>query len=190
MGVEHWNSVGTSYQNTIQTIYGRSMNGIATEDDKTYDYWVSENTLNYTKKIQDHSFSLLAGFIGSRINSREDYLSATGFGGSDAVQTVTYGSIQAVPYVNIIQQSKASFIGRLTYSYKDKYLLTSNIRRDGSGQFPSLNIWGTFPSFSVGWRVSQEDFMKSATWINDLKIRGGWGQVGNDNAAPYVPGMV
>jgi len=186
LGIEHYNSIATSYQNTVQTIYGRAMNGIATEDDKSYDYWVSENTLNYTKKIKDHSFSVLAGFVASRINSREDYLYATGFGGNDAVQTVSGGTVQAVPAVTIVQESKASFIGRITYSYKDRYLLTSNIRRDGSGQFPSLNRWQTFPSFSLGWRLSQEDFMKSASWINDFKIRGGWGLVGNDNASPYA----
>ncbi|MDE3144145.1 MAG: TonB-dependent receptor [Bacteroidota bacterium] len=186
LGIEHWNHINTSYQNTIQTIYGRAMNGIATEDDMSYDYWVSENTLNYTKKIKDHSFTILGGFIASRINSREDYLSSTGFGGNDAVQTVSAGSIQAKPQVNIIQESKASFIGRFTYSYKDKYLLTSNIRRDGSGQFVAQNRWQTFPSFSLGWRISQENFMKSATWINDFKIRGGWGLVGNDNASPYA----
>ena len=186
LGLEHWNSIATSYQNTFQTIYGRAQNGIATETDKNYDYWVSENTLNYNKKINDHSLTVLAGFIASRINSREVDLSASGFGGSDAVQTVTAGTIQAVPYVNIIQESKASFIGRLTYSYKDKYLFTSNFRRDGSGQFPEQSRWQSFPSFSLGWRVSQEDFMKSVGWIDDLKIRGGWGQVGNDNANPYA----
>ncbi len=187
VGIEHYNSVATSYQNSVQTIYGRAMNGIATEDDKNYDYWVSENTLNYTRKIKDHSFSVLAGFVASRINSRENYMSATGFGGNDAVQTVSAGTVFPLPpQISIVQESKASFIGRITYSYKDKYLLTSNIRKDGSGQFAEQNRWQTFPSFSLGWRLSQEDFLKSATWINDLKIRGGWGLVGNDNAAPYA----
>lgn len=186
LGIEHWNSIGTSYQNTVQTSYGASMDGIATEDDESYDYWVTQNTLNYNKTIKDNSFSVLAGFIVSRINSREVNLSATGFGGSDAVQTVSAGTIQAVPQVNLIQQSKVSFIGRLTYSFKEKYLLTSNFRRDGSGQFSPNSRWQNFPSFSLGWRLSQENFLKNSTWLNDLKIRGGWGQVGNDKANPYA----
>jgi len=185
-GLEHYNNVATSYQNTVQTIYGRAMNGIATEDDYNYDYWVSENTLNYSKRIKDHSFTVLGGFIASRMSSHNVYLSSTGFGGNDAVQTVSGGTIQAVPSVSIVRESKVSFIGRVTYNYKDKYLLTSNIRRDGSGQFAEQNRWQTFPSFSLGWRLSQEGFMKSATWLNDLKIRGGWGLVGNDNADPYA----
>ncbi len=186
LGLEHSNSIFTSFQNSIQTIYGRSMDGLAAEDDINYDYWVSENTLNYNKKIGDHSFSVLAGFIASKQSSREVYLSSHGFGGSSAITTVTAGTVQSIPKVTIDELSKASFIGRLNYSYKDKYLLTSNFRADGSGKFPPKNKWGYFPSFSAGWRISNEEFFKEVTGINDLKLRAGWGIVGNDQLPSYA----
>ena len=186
LGLEHSNSIYTSFQNSIQTIYGRSMDGLATESDNNYDYWVSENTLNYNKKIKDHSFSLLGGFIASRENARSVYLASHGFGGSAAITTVTAGTVQSVPQIGITQKSHAAFIGRLNYSYQDKYLLTSTFRADGSGQFPSQNRWGYFPSFSGGWRISNEDFFRNVTGINDLKLRAGWGIVGNDKANPYA----
>jgi iron complex outermembrane receptor protein len=79
-----------------------------------------------------------------------------------------------------------SYLGRLTYSYSNKYLLTASVRRDGSSKFGVNNRWGTFPSFDVGWRISQEEFMKNISWINELKIRGGYGVTGNsDNIYPY-----
>ncbi|OIR13158.1 TonB-dependent receptor SusC precursor [mine drainage metagenome] len=186
LGVEHSNSIYTSFQNSIATIYGRSMDGLASENDNNYDYWVSENTLNYNKKIKDHSFALLAGFVASKESNRGVYLSSHGFGGSTAITTVTAGSVQGVPQVSIYTKSHASFIGRLNYSYMDKYLLTSNFRADGSGQFAQQNRWGYFPSFSAGWRISNEDFFKSVKVINDLKLRAGWGIVGNDKANPYA----
>ena len=79
-----------------------------------------------------------------------------------------------------------SYLGRLTYSYEGKYLATVTARRDGSSKFGVNNRYGTFPSFDFGWRISQEDFMKSISWIDELKIRGGYGVTGNsDNIFPY-----
>lgn len=186
LGFEHSNGIYTSFQNPTQTSYGRSMDGLASESDNEYNYWVSENTLNFTQKIGDHNFSLLAGFIASRENSRSINLGSHGFGGSTAITTVTGGTIQNVPQVSIYDKSHAALIGRLNYSYKDKYLLTSNFRADGSGQFSSVNRWGYFPSFSAGWRISNESFFENVKVINDLKLRAGWGLVGNDRANPYA----
>ncbi|MFI5139552.1 MAG: TonB-dependent receptor [Sphingobacteriales bacterium] len=184
-GLEHSNSIGTSFQNSILTSYGRSMDGLATENDNNYDYWISENTLNYTKKIKEHSFSLLAGYITSDESARSVYLASHGFGGSTAITTVTGGTVQSKPQINIYEKAHESFIGRLNYNYKDKYLLTSNIRADASSIFSAQDRWGYFPSFSVGWRISNEDFLKNVTAISDLKLRAGWGLVGNDNIDPY-----
>lgn len=182
-------TVGTfkSFQDSVQTRYGKSMSGIATENDYHYTYWVSENTASYNKKIGDHSLSALAGFIVSREISDNLYLSSHDFSrASNGNTDVGSGAIQNPPSPEYIQRSRASVIGRVNYSYKDKYFLTSNFRADGSGQFSSQNRWGYFPSFSTGWRVSQEDFLKYNTVINELKVRVGWGIVGNDRAQPYA----
>jgi TonB-dependent starch-binding outer membrane protein SusC len=186
LGLEHSNGIFTSFQNPTQTSYGRSMDGLAAESHDDYNYWVSENTLNYVGIFGDHNLSLLGGFIASRESDRGLYIASHGFGGSTAITTVTAGTVQSVPQVTIYDKSHAAFIGRLNYSYKDKYLLTSNFRADGSGQFSSENRWGYFPSFSAGWRISKESFFENIKAINDLKVRAGWGLVGNDRANPYA----
>ena len=186
LGFEHSNGIFSSFLNPIQTRYGRTMDGIANEGDYEYTYWVTENTLDFTKQINDHNISVLAGFIASRENSHSVWLGSHGFGGSSAIKTVTPGTVQSVPQVSIYEKSHAAFIARLNYSFKDKYLITSNFRADGSGQFSPENRWGYFPSFSAGWRISKEEFFQNITAINDLKLRIGWGLVGNDRANPYA----
>ncbi|MEQ1625458.1 MAG: SusC/RagA family TonB-linked outer membrane protein, partial [Sediminibacterium sp.] len=69
--------------------------------------------------------------------------------------------------------------GKVDYAYNDKYLFSATVRRDGSSRFGPDKRYGIFPSFAAGWRISREDFMKDVSWINDLKIRGSWGKLGN-----------
>lgn len=77
------------------------------------------------------------------------------------------------------------YMGRISYNYNSKYYLDATVRRDGSSMFAPGYKWGTFPSFAVAWRISEEKFMKGIEWLNDLKIRGGWGEVGNQETRPY-----
>jgi TonB-linked SusC/RagA family outer membrane protein len=83
--------------------------------------------------------------------------------------------------------SLISYFGRLNYSYNDKYLLEANIRRDGSSRFAKGNKWGSFPSFSAGWRISQESFMENISWIDELKLRASWGKLGNQQIGDNYP---
>ncbi|WP_373803710.1 SusC/RagA family TonB-linked outer membrane protein, partial [Bacteroides heparinolyticus] len=81
-----------------------------------------------------------------------------------------------------------SYLGRLHYEFDNRYLLTASIRRDGSSKFSKDNRWGNFPSFALGWRIDNEKFFKSlnANWISSLKLRAGWGQIGNQNIGSYL----
>jgi TonB-linked SusC/RagA family outer membrane protein len=79
-----------------------------------------------------------------------------------------------------------SFFGRLNYSYKERYLLEANIRTDGSSRFAQGNKWGVFPSVSVGWRLSEEGFLKDVSFINNLKLRASWGQTGNERIGEFL----
>ena len=74
-----------------------------------------------------------------------------------------------------------SFFGRVAYNFDSKYLITANLRADGSSKLHPDHRWGVFPSFSAAWRISSEKFMENLTWIDDLKLRGGWGQTGNQS---------
>lgn len=184
-GFEQSNGSFTSFQDAVQTRYGKSMGGIAQGNTYNYKYWVSENTANYNTKIKDHSIAALGGFIVSRETTDNVYKSSHDFA-SATNHNVESGAVKspAIPY--FAQKSHVSAIGRVNYSFKDKYYVTSNFRADGSGQFSAKHRWGYFPSFSTGWRISQEDFFKSVKGINEFKLRAGWGIVGNDRANPYA----
>jgi TonB-linked SusC/RagA family outer membrane protein len=187
LGFEKTVGLFESFQDSVQTRYGKSMSGIAGQETYKYDYWISENTINYTKKISDHNIALLGGFIVSREITDNVWRSSHDFSqASNGNTDVGSGAVQSIPSPYYVQKSHESFIGRVNYSYRDKYYVTSNFRADGSGQFSPENRWGYFPSFSTGWRISQEEFLKNNSVISELKLRAGWGMVGNDRAAPYA----
>ena len=185
-GFEDSKSRYTAFQDTVQTRYGRTMHGLAWDNKYKFTSWISENTINYNKKIKDHSIAALAGFIISRQNTNNLYRSSVNFSNAKpGDQSVDGGAVQAIPVKEINPVSSVAFIGRLNYNYKEKYYLTTNFRRDGSGKFAPGHKWGSFPSFSAGWRISEEDFFsKNENFISELKLRAGWGIVGNDAVPP------
>ncbi len=185
-GAENANGKFTSFQDAVQTRYGKSSAGLASENTYKYNYWISENTAQYNTRIQKHQLTALSGFIVSREKTDNLYKSSRDFSAAGKSQNVEDGKIKAVPTPYYVQKSHESFIGRLNYIFDEKYYVTSNFRADGSGQFSAKNKWGYFPSFSTGWRLSKEQFFKDIKAINELKIRAGWGIVGNDRAQPYA----
>lgn len=147
--------------------------------------WSLENTLNYQKRFGKHNFNLLAG------NGYYEY--NIGFG-----QSVTHSNLpisnwqdasfnfdvgranQTVSSWDYVNTHKVSYFGRIVYDYDNKYLLTGTVRRDGSSKFGANQHWGTFPAFSLGWNVNNESFWPENKIINTLKLRGGYGVLGND----------
>ncbi len=136
------------------------------------------NIVTYGKQIDQHSILVLAGQSYKGDKSLSFRSEARGFPsnelteldlGTDRIRVAGTSSISTL----------LSYFGRLQYSYKNKYLFESNFRYDGSSRFHPDNRWGLFPSFSLGWRVGQESFMENLTWLNELKIRSSWGQIGN-----------
>jgi TonB-dependent starch-binding outer membrane protein SusC len=144
-----------------------------------------ENILTFDKKINDDiNFNLLLGssrgeghyhsLNGSRSNFPE--------GDVDALRYLNYGDATTQTNSEGAGESRGqSYFGRLITGYKDRYLFTASLRQDGSSRFYKDVRWGLFPSFSAGWKISSEEFMKSVSWINLLKLRASWGQVGNSN---------
>ncbi len=102
-----------------------------------------------------------------------------------SVHTLNAAKLRISMPTTMAQWSKRSYLARLNYSYKDKYLLTTNLRYDGSSRFPKDERWGLFPSVAVAWRISSEDFMATNTLFSDLKLRVGWGKTGNDAIGDY-----
>lgn len=146
--------------------------------------WLWDNLLTYDKYFgSDHHVILLAG--SSAQNNRYDYMSGSiqGFA-SDATQQLNNGTLNSTIGGNANEWALLSFFGRGNYSFKDKYLLTATVRRDGSSRFGKNNRYGTFPSASLAWRISKEKFF-NVNFINDLKLRAGYGVTGNQNIGNY-----
>jgi TonB-linked SusC/RagA family outer membrane protein len=142
--------------------------------------------LNYDKQIGDHTINFLAGI--SRVEDNTDYLTGYRNGGSLAdLDELAGGSPSSQTNDGYSYgYGLLSYFGRLGYNYKDKYMFEANLRRDGSSRFAEENRWGTFPSFSAGWRVTQEPFMDSfKNVLDELKLRASWGKLGNQEIGNY-----
>jgi len=156
--------------------------------------WTWTNTLKYTNVFAEkHSVSVLGGIEAIQSNAR----GLTGRRGpyyltnpnnltvDPNLWTIDFGPPNGQTNSSTVfntgyptQSALYSLFGRLEYSFNDKYIISATVRRDGSSILDVDHRFGVFPSFTAGWRISREDFMKDITWINDLKIRGGWGKLG------------
>lgn len=145
--------------------------------------WLVENTLNYNRSFGRHNFSALAGFTSQKDRRRANELTATNFP-NDLVQTLNAGQVTSGSS-DLQEWSLLSYLGRVQYDYDGKYLLSAAVRSDGSSRFGAANRYGYFPSVSAGWNVSQEPFLKSSTWLSDLKIRASYGSTGNFQIPNY-----
>jgi TonB-linked SusC/RagA family outer membrane protein len=152
---------------------------------------LSENTLNYNKKIGDHEISAVAGFTLQETGNRYNQIVATNFPDEEMLSfNLASALIMDSPSINgttsfYYTEAMESFIGRLTYAYKGKYLLSASLRSDGSSKFAEGHKWGTFPAGSVGWRASEESFLKKFDWLSNLKLRVSYGLTGNNNIPQY-----
>jgi TonB-linked SusC/RagA family outer membrane protein len=144
---------------------------------------IFENTLTYTKSFNEiHAFNALLGITAEEYTdggfqaSKDETLFNDYF-----LRVLAAASSNAQANGNKNENSLLSVIGRVNYNYRDKYLFTGTIRHDGSSRFSSENSWGTFPSVSVGWRISEENFFRilNIGFLDQMKLRAGWGQIGN-----------
>ncbi|GGH64089.1 SusC/RagA family TonB-linked outer membrane protein [Filimonas zeae] len=159
--------------------------GISRLDDnsRTYTNALVENFLTYDMNAGKHTLNVVTGTSYTKNTTLNRYSHAENV---DPDFTVLDNGDNKTTAGNQFDYSFYGVFGRLNYSYADKYLLTANFRRDGSSRFSKVNKYGYFPGVSAGWRVSKEAFIKLPSFISDLKIRGGWGQLGNANIGNYL----
>lgn len=145
-----------------------------------------ENVLTYNKKVGDHNFGFTALQSIQRDNFEQNNISVQGVP-AESQQFYNEGNASSVLGVGsgLSQWTINSYMGRLNYDYKDKYLITATLRRDGSSRFGVNTKYGNFPGIALGWNISNEDFMKGSSWVDLLKIRASRGSVGNQGVAPY-----
>lgn len=164
---------------------------VVTNRDERYGNWVWTNTLNYTFNIKEnHQFNILAGqemmrYGWERVEAERknfadlnpDYMYL------DLGETNQRAAGSATDYALL------SYFGKVNYNYLNRYLISFTLRHDGSSRFGKNNRFATFPAFSLGWRISEEDFFKNAVstrFLSDLKLRYGWGQTGNQDIDNYA----
>ena len=150
--------------------------------------------LNYDKTFnQDHHFKAMVGYKIEKYDYRNLYAFRKSFPNSEVTDLNGGDSSTQTNSGYSRELALLSYFGRLNYDYKGKYLLEANFRADASSRFAKGYRWGYFPSFSAGWRISEEDFMENTHgWLQSLKLRGSWGLLGNQDAVsdeyyPYLP---
>ena len=142
----------------------------------------------YTKQIKQHNISLMLGHE-TQDGSYEDLMgSRTGYKFNSVHELPAGDSNTAKNSSSVGEYAIESYFGRLNYNFGDRYLLTATLRADGSSSFGPNNRWGYFPSVALAWRASQESFLKDVSWLSNLKLRLGWGLVGNQGAGNYAYG--
>jgi TonB-linked SusC/RagA family outer membrane protein len=149
--------------------------------------FLSENTVNYIFSVGKHDFTALTGYTFQVTNTKTAGITGSNFA-SDVVHTLN--AANEIDLLNTYTKREKnvliSYLARLNWSYGEKYLASVSVRTDGSSKF-NTEKWGWFPSASIGWRISEEKFMKPAnTWLKSLKLRGSYGVTGNNDIASYA----
>lgn len=166
-------------ENTPPTGLGRSSNTRSSSFN-----WLSETTLNYQKRIKGHSINVLLGYSAQKNIDSGLNLDAGPYP-NDLIETINAAQEISSWGESVGKWSMISYIGRLNYSFRDKYLFTATFRSDGSSRFGANNRFAFFPSFAGGWRVSEENFLKDNNYISNLKLRVSYGKSGNNNIGDY-----
>lgn len=156
----------------------------ATEKSTEIINWLNENTVTYFGSWDKHELDAVAGFTTQKNIYR--YTEATGSDfPNDKIQTLNNATVKSSKSERNTW-TLLSYLARVNYRYNNKYYLTASIRADGSSRFGKNNRYGYFPSGSVAWRLSQEDFLKDLKWLSDMKIRASYGITGNNNIGDYA----
>lgn len=162
-------------------------------DYESYRYyrWEVENTLNYSKSIGGHNIGAMLSTTSNQQRRNDMSISAQGFDNeTSALQYLPWADTDKInvgdAYMN--PDNNVSVVGRLSYSYNDRYFATASLRRDNAGRLPKDKKYGDFPAVTAAWKLSSEPFMPKTDFLNLLKLRASWGRIGNIGSVPYYYG--
>jgi TonB-dependent starch-binding outer membrane protein SusC len=177
------NSGRSDFYRSRITDIGRSNGGDGSVASSEYTHWLTEYLIKYGKTFNElHDFSILGGATFEEFITRGVGASSAGFlsdvTGTNLLQSGD-GELRDNVSSSKLKNQLNGFLGRMTYGYNSKYLLTASFRLDGSSRFAKGNKYALFPSASFGWRISEEGFMQNLKLINELKLRVGYGELGN-----------
>ena len=193
-GIDYSNDKTTFFLDPFLTTYGRQTHGQQNQYKTNNLTWLSEQTLNYSTTWGKNHLSALAGWTAQDSHTEQTYISGSFLKPEYRLlpwdQSFLRDSIHTAPITGVDEWALISFLGRVTYDFDGRYLFQANLRSDNSSKFAPGNRTAVFPSFSAGWRISRENFMNKIKLINDLKLRVGWGQNGNQEGMgsySYLP---
>ncbi len=165
-------------------IYARTSDLLVNSGTSNQTNWVTDQTLTYQNQFGDHDLTALAGFTAQQFQFENVRAIAFGQTNNNLRTIANQPSIQSVGGSEN-QWGLVSYFGRVQYDFASRYIITATVRRDGSSRFGPGNRYGTFPSASVGWRISEEPFLRSIAWLDDLKLRASYGLTGNQNIGDF-----
>lgn len=174
--------IETQFLDPKQTTNGRDNYGKGHDGRSISSVWVFDNVLNWKKDFGLHGLDVMAGSSWTASKYSNNYIDGSNYADGlfqtlNAANKISWTGTGS----SASEWAILSYFARLQYNWNDRYLFTANVRADGSSKLAPGHRWGYFPSFSGAWRISSEPFMKDIEWINDLKLRGGWGQTGNQS---------
>lgn len=159
---------------------------IASRRTVNYNRYLGEALLSYKKSFGEHDINAIAGYSAENYRTTTQYNRNKGFPNDD-LETFNFNQSASVlnSEYTASEWMLLSYFGRVNYDYKEKYMLSASIRRDGSSRFGWNNLWGTFAAFGAGWKIDNENFLKDVNWLNNLKLRYSWGENGNNSIGDY-----
>ncbi len=167
---------------TVNNFSIKRVNNSLTVDTNKFSSLTVSNTLNYNLKLSDHKIGVLVGTE----SVKNEFSTLVGRGEGFAVESESYFVLSAAAGTKTTSGISSgsglfSYFGKFNYSFSDRYLASFTIRRDGSSRFGEENIYGVYPAITAGWRINNENFLKKITVVSNLKLRAGYGEVGNQN---------
>ena len=168
--------------NIVYQDYGNLARG--SSDAGKWTGWAIQNTLTYTRNFNGHDLNVMLGQSADMNDTYRIYAGATGWPAED-IPTLNVTTTPTRASTEKNRRTSASFFGRASYAFKDRYLLNASMRRDGSSRFGANNKWGLFPAVSGGWKINGEPFLNHVAWLSLLKVRASWGKAGNDRIGNY-----
>lgn len=182
MSMDRFNEVNTTFLDPETTSYGRDQKGQGMDERSRSTVLVFDNIVNYTKAFNKHNLDVMVGSSWTKSTWSRSHISGSHYANASIPTLNAANKISWTDtWTTASDWSIYSYVARVAYNYESKYLVTANMRADGSSKLHPDHRWGYFPSVSAAWRMSSENFMSGVNWIDDLKIRGGWGQTGNQS---------
>ena len=166
-------------------------NNTASRNDERHFAWTLDNMLIYNKSIKEHTFGVTLLQSASKVNNESSSMSGQKFSipsflwNNMGAIDITDSQYQAKMGSGLSENALSSYMARINYSFKDRYLLTASARWDGASVLAEGNKWDFFPSMALGWRMEQESWLRDVTWLDQLKLRVGVGVTGNAAVSPY-----